>query len=205
MKTYKVIFSFPPLLFFIQLVSAQIDFCGEQFPLHSTIARSKLNYALKKNKNELTQIEGKLFLLDYFSVVLKKYNLPDDLKFIALVESRLNRFDKSQVGATGIWQFMPATALEFGLRNASTPQSDKRNSIIYSTHAACQYFLFLYNQLHNWALVCAAYNYGLGNIKKAIAKQGRDYFSMYFNKETSMYVYEVISFKMIHEKQVISN
>lgn len=185
------------LSFILKPCFSQISFCGEVFPLENRTATAKLSNSLKKNRQGLSSIKKKLFLLDFFSLKLKEYGLPDDLKFIPIVESRLNKMDKSKAGATGIWQLMPGDATDFGLRIGNL---DERNSIIRSTDAACREFTYLYKHLHNWMLVCAAYNFGLGNINKAIRKQGNDYFKMQLNEETGGYVYEAISFKMIYEK-----
>lgn len=187
------------LSFVLKPCISQVSFCGEAFPLENRMATAKLSYSLKKNRQGLSSIKGKLFLLDFFSLKLKEYGLPDDLKFIPIVESRLNKMDKSKAGATGIWQLMPEDATDFGLRIGNL---DERNSIMRSTDAACREFAYLYKHLHNWMLVCAAYNFGLGNINKAIRKQGNDYFKMVLNEETGAYVYEAISFKMIYEKDL---
>lgn len=130
--------------------------------------------------------------LTYFPLYeskFKEYGLPDDLKFLSVVESALNAKAVSRVGATGLWQFMPSTGSEYGLRT-NTAVEDRSNPV-KSTDAAARHLRDLYNQFDDWALALAAYNSGAGRVNAAIRRAGsRNFWSIqrFLPKETRNYV-----------------
>jgi len=97
-----------------------------------------------------------------FEQQLDKYNVPLELKYLAIVESALNAKARSSAGAGGLWQFMYYTGKVYGLE--LTSYVDDRNDPIKATIAACRHFNDLYNMYHDWLLVLAAYNSGPGNV-----------------------------------------
>lgn len=102
--------------------------------------------------------------------VFYQYNLPVQLKYLAVIESWLNNRSISWVGAVGTWQFMPETGRRMGLTiNGFT---DERTDDYAATHAAAKYLIELYNSLGDWPLVIAAYNCGPARVKQAIKKAG---------------------------------
>ncbi len=105
-----------------------------------------------------------------FEQQLDKYDVPLELKYLAIVESALNAKARSRVGAGGLWQFMYYTGKVYGLE--VTSYVDDRNDPLKATVAACRYFNDLYNLYHDWLLVLAAYNSGPGNVNKAIRRSG---------------------------------
>jgi membrane-bound lytic murein transglycosylase D len=105
-----------------------------------------------------------------FEQELDKYDLPLELKYLAIVESALNPNAVSRSGATGLWQFMYGTGKMFGLNISS--YTDDRRDPLKETEAACQYFLYLYKMFNDWQLVLAAYNGGPGTVNKAIRRSG---------------------------------
>ncbi len=105
-----------------------------------------------------------------FEQQLDKFNVPLELKYLAIVESALNAKARSRVGAGGLWQFMYYTGKVYGLE--VTSYVDDRNDPIKATVAACRHFNDLYNMYHDWLLVLAAYNSGAGNVNKAIRRSG---------------------------------
>lgn len=125
-----------------------------------------------------------------FEEKLASFNLPLELKYLAIVESALNPTIRSRVGATGLWQFMYGTGKMFGLNTSS--YVDDRCDPYKSTVAACRYFTYLYGIYNDWSLVLAAYNSGPGNVNKAIRRSGggRTYWEIrdYLPKETQGYV-----------------
>ena len=125
-----------------------------------------------------------------FEEHLAKYNMPLEIKYLAVVESALNPKARSYVGATGLWQFMYGTGKLYGLRVNS--YVDDRNDPLKSTEAACQYMLKMYDVFEDWNLVLAAYNSGPGNVRKAIRRSGgkTSYWEIrpYLPRETSAYV-----------------
>jgi membrane-bound lytic murein transglycosylase D len=109
----------------------------------------------------------------YFNMmdaVLSKYNLPIELKYLAVIESKLKSTAVSWAGAVGPWQFMPQTARDLGL--IVNHKVDERTNYIKSTHAAAKYLRDLYSEFGDWLLVIAAYNGGPGNVYSAIKKGG---------------------------------
>jgi len=125
-----------------------------------------------------------------FEEHLAKYDMPLELKYLAVVESALNPKAKSHVGATGLWQFMYGTGKIYGLKVNS--YVDDRNDPLKSTEAACQYMLKLYEIFDDWNLALAAYNSGPGNVNKAIRRSGgkTSYWEIrpFLPRETSAYV-----------------
>lgn len=124
-----------------------------------------------------------------FEEELQKNGLPDDLKYLPIIESGLNPRARSQVGATGLWQFMPGTAKMTGLK--INQYVDERKNPIRSTQAAISHLKKLYAIYNDWALVLAAYNSGPGNVNKAIRKaNSRDFWEIrpYLPRETREYV-----------------
>ncbi len=129
----------------------------------------------------------------YFPIieqVLDEHDLPDELKYLAVVESALNPVAISRVGACGLWQFMLPTGKAYGLEINSLV--DDRRDPVKATHAACRYFKDMYNIYEDWNLVLASYNCGPGNVNKAIRRAGgkTDFWEIfpYLPKETRSYV-----------------
>jgi membrane-bound lytic murein transglycosylase D len=126
---------------------------------------------IEKNSEDLEDMKG--WGKPYFNVmdaILISHNLPKELKYLAVIESRLHTSAVSWAGAVGPWQLMPATARTLGLK--VTRKKDERTNYIKSTHAAARYLNDLYDQFGDWLLVIAAYNGGAGNVLKAIRKSG---------------------------------
>ncbi|WP_133271559.1 LysM peptidoglycan-binding domain-containing protein [Hymenobacter radiodurans] len=152
---------------------------------------SFVDYFTVRNRTYTQRIlERQNLYFPLFEKYLAKYNLPQDLKYLAVVESALLPQAKSRVGALGLWQFMGPTASD--LRLARNEYVDERMDPEKSTEAACKYLRDLYRMFGDWELVLAAYNYGSGNIRRAIAKSGgkRDFWAIYsyLPKETRNYV-----------------
>lgn len=125
-----------------------------------------------------------------FEEQLARYDLPLELKYLAICESALNPLAKSRSGAMGLWQFMYPTGKMYGLRVSS--YVDERCDPYKSTVAACEYFQYLYKLFGDWQMVLAAYNCGPGNINKAIRRSGgkKTYWEIrpFLPRETQGYV-----------------
>jgi membrane-bound lytic murein transglycosylase D len=125
-----------------------------------------------------------------FEQVLDKKKMPDEIKYLSIVESLLSTNAVSWCGATGLWQFMPATGRMMDL--AIDADLDERKDIYKSTEKACDYLLSMYNTYHDWLLALSAYNGGPGNVNKAIRNSGgkRTFWEIrqYLPKETQNYV-----------------
>ncbi len=130
---------------------------------------------IRKNREQLHKIrERSEFPFKAMDRVFRAYRLPADLKYLAVIESELKPSAVSRVGATGPWQFMPATAKLLGLK-ISGPQ-DERRQYAKSTRAAAIYLRDLYHEFGDWLLVMAAYNCGPGPVYTAMAKSGSQNF-----------------------------
>jgi membrane-bound lytic murein transglycosylase D len=125
-----------------------------------------------------------------FEEYLAKYDIPMEMKYLAIVESALHPTAISSAGAGGLWQFMVGTGKMYGLD--VTSYQDDRFDAYKSTEAACKYLKFLYNTFGDWQLALAAYNSGPGNVNKAIRRSGgkKDFWSIkpFLPKETQGYV-----------------
>lgn len=130
------------------------------------------------------------YYFPYFEEALAKYNVPLEIKYLAVVESALNPRAVSKAGATGLWQFMYGTGKQYNLDiNTFT---DERSDMLKATEAACQYMVNMYAIFGDWDLVLASYNAGPGNVTKAIRRSGgkQNYWNIrpYLPKETQGYV-----------------
>jgi len=178
-----------------------LDFAGEPVPLHLYYVREGLDRELLVN----TYWQSNTLLLlkkanRYFRVIepiLKKNNLPDDFKYLALIESGLSNV-VSPAGASGFWQFMKETGKRYGLE--ITEEVDERYHLERSTEAACKLLKHSYDLLGSWALAAAAYNAGEGGISRTVGKQKTNsYYDLYLNQETSRYLYRILALKLLYE------
>ncbi len=130
------------------------------------------------------------YYLPIFEEILDEYDMPKELKAVAIIESALNPRATSRVNAKGMWQFMYRTALQYNLKINS--YVDERLDPIASTRAAAQYLKDAYTIFGDWSLAIASYNCGAGNVNKAIKRSGgsRDFWKIYpyLPKETRGYV-----------------
>jgi membrane-bound lytic murein transglycosylase D len=159
---------------------------------------------MEKNGEDLRKMKG--WARPYFNMidgVLKKYGLPSELKYLAVIESELKSTATSWAGAVGPWQLMPQTARDLGLKVGRN--IDERRNYTKSTHAAAKYLRDLYREFNDWLLVIAAYNGGPANVYSAIKKsQGsRNFWNLqyYLPAETRMHVKKFIGTHYIFEGQ----
>ncbi|MBT8181397.1 MAG: LysM peptidoglycan-binding domain-containing protein [Eudoraea sp.] len=148
------------------------------------------SFLLRKHEFIGRMITASQFYFPMFEQELDNYNIPLEIKYLAIVESALNPRAKSRVGATGLWQFMYSTGKMYGLDVSS--YVDDRSDPIKSTAAACKYLSKLYQTFGDWDLALAAYNSGPGNVNKAIRRSGgyTNYWNIRRNlpRETAGYV-----------------
>lgn len=159
---------------------------------------------MEKNGDDLRKM--KTWAGPYFNLidgVLRKYGLPAELKYLAVIESELKSTATSWAGAVGPWQLMPGTARVLGLKVTRT--HDERKDYGKSTHAAALYLRDLYKEFGDWLLVIAAYNGGPANVYNAIKKcnGSRNFWNIqyYLPAETRMHVKKFIGTHYIFEGQ----
>lgn len=147
-------------------------------------------YACRKRQQCSRMLGLSYVYFPMFEEYLDKYNLPLELKYLAMVESALNPVAGSRAGAKGLWQFMYATGKDYGLRQTSL--YDDRYDPMKETEAACRFLQSLYARYGDWFLVLAAYNSGPGTVNKAILRAGgaKNYWTIsnYLPRETQDYV-----------------
>lgn len=153
----------------------------------------------KKSYERLMAISEYYFPM--FEAALAKYDVPLEIKYLAVVESALNPHARSRVGATGLWQFMFATGKQYNLDVSS--YIDERSDPLKATEAACQYLSNMFKIFGDWDLVLASYNAGPGNVSKAIRRSGgqQNYWNIRKNlpKETQGYVPAFLATMYIYE------
>ena len=143
-----------------------------------------------RNRSYMQRVlERENFYFPIFEKYLTQYNLPTDLKYLAVVESSLIPTAKSPVGATGLWQFMGPTAGDLRLKRDEW--IDERMAPEKATEAACKHLRYLYGIFHDWELVLAAYNWGAGSVQRVMRRTGKKTFwdlYPYMPAETRNYV-----------------
>lgn len=159
---------------------------------------SKYN-RMQESKFKLIKTKDKA-TLQLISKVFRSYKLPAELKYLAIVESELKDAATSKVGAAGVWQLMPETAMGLGLTVDST--MDERRNLHKSTKAAALYLRDLHRTFKDWSLAIAAYNCGPGPVYKAMKKaDSRNYWELqqFLPKETRLHVKKVMATQVYFE------
>ena len=178
---------------------ASVDFAGESAPLHVYDVKERFDRELLVNANlhatTLLIIKRANRAFPIIEPILAKYGVPDDFKYLAVIESGLVNA-VSPAGARGVWQFMPATAKEFNLEVTETV--DERYHLEKSTEAACRYLLDSKNKLGTWTLAAAAYNGGNTGVNRQIEFQKvNNYYDLLLTDETARYVFRILALKEI--------
>ena len=188
-------------IFAIPKPSSTIFFANERVPLENPDIWERYDKELLKN----TYWQSNTLLLykraaKYFPVIepiLKKNNLPDDFKYLALIESGLENVT-SPAGAKGFWQIMKSTAKEFNLEVNS--EVDERYHIEKSSQAACDFLNSAKERFGSWTLAAAAYNMGRSGLLKQMNRQkSYTYYDLLLNNETFRYVFRILATKEIIE------
>jgi membrane-bound lytic murein transglycosylase D len=174
------------------VVRARLERLPHIIPMtYNNLVRNSINLYTERRRSLIRYMLG---MADYYfpliEQILDEYNLPLELKYLAIVESALNPTAVSRVGASGFWQFMLPTGKSYGLEINSLV--DERRDPVKATHAACRYFKDMYDIYQDWHLVLASYNCGPGNVNKAIRRAGgkMDFWQIYqyLPRETRSYV-----------------
>ena len=182
----------------------KLDFAGEETPLKISDVKERLDRELLVNINlhatTILAIKRANRAFPVIEPILKKNGIPDDFKYLAVIESGLVNV-VSPAGARGIWQFMPDTAKERGME--VNDNVDQRYDLVKSTEAACRYFLSAKAKFGSWTLAAASYNGGMTGVNKQIDIQKvSNYYDLLLTEETSRYVFRILALKEIMKNPV---
>ena len=191
--------SLPSLVSAIR-IEGPVNFCGEQVPLDSGEIRERLEKELLlilwNRPQVILWLKRATRYFPHIERTLAQNNMPEDLKFIAMIESALLPHAGSSKGAIGYWQFIKSTGRSYGLtidRNI-----DERRNFFASTKAAVSYLKELHGLFGSWTLAAAAYNVGEDRIQDEKTKQKVDsYYDFYLPLETQRYIFKIIAIKLI--------
>jgi membrane-bound lytic murein transglycosylase len=177
----------------------KLDFAGERVPIEDPDVYERLDREFLVNT--YWQSNGLLYIKranKYFPIIepiLKRNNIPDDFKYLALIESGLTNA-VSPAGASGFWQFMKSAAKEYGLEVGD--QVDERYHLEKATQAACDYLNAAKRSTGSWTMAAAAYNAGVtGMNRQANLQETNNYYDLWLNNETSRYVFRILAVKEI--------
>ena len=177
----------------------KLDFAGERVPIEDPDVYERLDREFLINT--YWQSNGLLYIKranKYFPIIepiLKRNNIPDDFKYLALIESGLTNA-VSPAGASGFWQFMKSAAKEYGLEVGD--QVDERYHLEKATQAACDYLNAAKRSTGSWTMAAAAYNAGVAGMNRQANLQETDnYYDLWLNNETSRYVFRILAVKEI--------
>ncbi|MBI3092011.1 MAG: transglycosylase SLT domain-containing protein [Candidatus Tectomicrobia bacterium] len=180
----------------------KVTFAGEPVPLDRWDVRERLEREFFTFLGEPAKVlllmkrSGRFF--PYLEAQLRKHSLPDDLKYLAAVESWLNTSAYSHAGASGVWQFIKSTGRRYGMRYDTWV--DDRRDLEKSTRAAMRYLSELQARFSNWPLVMAAYNAGESRVSRELGEQRvTSYYQLDLPLETERYVFKIIAIKLIFE------
>jgi membrane-bound lytic murein transglycosylase D len=182
-------------------IPQKITFAQEPVPLNLPDVRERFDKELQINcylhSNTIFLIKRAHRWLPQMQEILRKYDIPDDFKYLPLIESNLLNVT-SPANASGYWQILKTSGKEFGLE--VTDEVDERFDPLKSTEAACKYLRRAYQKFGNWTMAAASYNRGMSGMDRAIETQKvNSYYDLYLNDETSRYVFRILAIKEIIE------
>lgn len=179
------------------LIEDRLRCIETNMPLHyNDKVHAFINYFTVRDREYTRMVmRRKNLYFPIFEKYLAKYGLPDELKYLSIIESGLNPRAVSRVRAVGLWQFMSATGRHYGLNN--NWYIDERMDPHKATDAACRFLRDLYSMFKDWELALAAYNTGPGNVRKAIRRSGykKTFWEIYpyLPRETRAYVPQFVA------------
>lgn len=180
-------------------IPSELAFAGEEVPLYDPDVHQKLDREILVNtywqSHTLLYIKRARKYLPQITRILKAHNIPEDFKYVPLVESGFTNV-VSPAGAAGYWQFMESTAKEYGLE--VNDEVDERYHLKKATEAACKYIKKAYEKFGSWTLAAASFNMGMNGVERTLERQKlRSYYDLYLNPETSRYIFRILALKEI--------
>lgn len=182
-------------------ISGEVFLAGEKVPLEDQEVRERFDRELLVNTfwHSNTMLNYKMANKYFKDIekILEENGVPSDFKYLAVAESGLRNVD-SPAGASGFWQFLKSTGLEYGLEINN--EVDERYDYEKATVAACKYLKDAKAKFGSWTLAAASYNVGMGKLNQRLDEQQvGDYYDLYLNSETSRYVFRILAYKMVFE------
>lgn len=182
-------------------VPNEASFAGEKMPLDIPDVKERLDKELQINiyfhSNTIFLIKRANRWLPQMEKILKKHGIPEDFKYLPLIESNLMNA-VSPAEAVGFWQILKSAGKENGLEIDN--EVDERYDPLKATEAACRYLKKAHARFGNWTLVAASYNRGMSGLERAIENQKENsYYDLFLNDETSRYVFRIVAIKEIIE------
>ncbi len=195
----SVEFKNPEYRVFIPGIPLQLEFCGEPVPMQVEDVYERVEREILVNtywnSSTLLNIKRANRWFPVIEPILKKYGIPDDFKYMAVIESNLTNM-VSAAGAAGFWQLTPPAAKKYGLEISNTV--DERYDVEKATEAACKYLKDSYAKYKNWTMAAASYNYGTNGIDRQIKNQkSNNYYKLYLNQETFRFLARIVALKEI--------
>lgn len=180
-------------------IPEHLNFAGEDIPLDDPDILERMDRELLVNtywqSNGLLMFKRAHKYFQIIEPILKKHGVPDDFKYLAVIESGLMNV-VSPAGARGVWQIMPTTGKEYGLE--INDNVDERYHLEKSTEVACEYLKKSKEQLGSWTLAAAAYNAGNYGVSKRLQEQDvTDYYDLLLGEETGRYLFRIVALKEI--------
>ena len=187
----------------IPKLPSDLNFASEKVPSKDPEVLERLDRELLVNtfwhSNTILMLKRANKYFPVIEPILEKNGVPDDFKFLCMIESGLDNV-VSPSNAAGFWQFLSSTGKRYGLEVGD--EIDERYHLAKATEAACKYLKDNKDRLGSWTLAAAAYNMGENGVERQLKGQGvESYYDLYLNKETSRYMFRILAAKEIFTRQ----
>jgi len=181
---------------------SSVYFCGKEIDLTRYQMREGIDRELSSftyyHSTTMLLIKRANRLFPVIEPILEANGIPDDFKYLAVIESNLDPKAISPARAVGLWQLLEGTGKNYGLRVTATV--DERRNVVKATETACKYLKEAYNKYGDWLTVAVSYNAGMGRMSEQIQRQKEtSVLNMYFVEETARYPYRLLAIKLIFE------
>lgn len=199
----SVVMNHPNSTLVIPRLPEDLNFAGERVPMKDADVLERMDRELLVNtfwhSNTILMLKRANKFFPVIEPILKKNGVPDDFKYLCMIESGLDNV-VSPSNAAGFWQFLASTGKRYGLE--VTDEVDERYHLEKATEAACKYLKDNHEKLGSWTLAAAAYNMGENGVERQLKSQGVEtYYDLYLNRETARYLFRILAAKEIHNRQ----
>ncbi|HCS19566.1 MAG TPA: murein transglycosylase [Bacteroidetes bacterium] len=202
-EQHSVVVNHPNGSIAVPKIPSNINFAGEAAHLDEVDVKERLDRELLVNtfwhSNTIIMLKRANKYFPVIEPILEKNGVPDDMKFLCMIESGLSNAI-SPSNAAGFWQFLASTGKRYGLEVNN--EIDERFHLVKATEAACAYLKDNKARLGSWTLAAAAYNMGENGVESQLKKQGvSSYYDLHLNDETARYLFRILAAKEIYTRQ----